>query len=136
MGFLVDTNVLSELRRTKLANERVLKWFKDVDNSTLFISVLALGEIRFGVEKVRLKDPVKATVIEAWLFKTRRVFASRILPVTDDIADRWGRVQREFQLPQTDGLIAATAIEHGLTIVTRNVKDFKRSGVPILNPFE
>ncbi len=135
MSWLIDTNVLCELRR-KRPEANVIAWFEDHDESPMFVSVITMGEIRGGIEEKRLKDPDQATAIERWFVKLQLQFASRILPVTDAVADEWGRLSPDQPLPDCDGLVAATGLVHGLTVVTRNVADFRRSGVKLLNPWD
>ena len=136
MAFLLDTNIVSELRRGVRCDARVRRWAEEVDDSQFHISVLTLGEIRAGVEAARGKDPVKAASIERWLHETIRRFLGKTHDVTKSIVERWGRLLPGQKLPAVDALIAATALEHGLTVVTRNVRDFERMGVPILDPWE
>ena len=101
-----------------------------------FVSVLTLGELRRGTEKVRRHDPHTAFHLERWLQVIVREYASGILPVSLEVADLWGRLCPEQPLPAADGLLAAAALHHDLTLVTRNVADVERSGVRVLNPFE
>ena len=135
MRFLLDTNILSELRKAALANGNVMTWWEESAESSV-VSVLSLGEIRQGIEGVRLRDPRQAEAIERWLDRTRARFSGLILPVTEEITDRWGRLPDSLMLPAVDALLAATALEHGLIVATRNVRDFERCGVPVVNPFE
>ena len=134
-GYLVDTNVLSELRRPK-RSPAVLAWFSSVPADALFLSVLTLGELRRGIESLRFKDPTAASALDRWMEGVRTEFADRILPVDEAVAEQWGRLCIRQPLPSIDGLLSATASVHGLTVVTRNTADFDRSGVPVLNPFE
>jgi len=135
MAFLLDTNVLSELRKKQNINTSVKTWWDATPQHLVYLSVLTLGEIRTGIETKRRRDPVQARMLEVWLQRMQLQFADRILPITDKIADRWGTLGIDQRIPDVDGLIAATALEHGLTVVTRNVDDFVRSGVPVLNPW-
>ena len=134
-GCLLDTNVLSELRRVQRANPRVRAWFEGVDEGDLFVSVLALGEIRNGIERIRASDPVQAQALERWLRELERSFAGHVLPVTAAIADRWGRLNAPNPMPVVDSLMAATALEHDLILITRDVQDVAPTGVGLLNPF-
>ncbi|NGN66150.1 type II toxin-antitoxin system VapC family toxin [Streptomyces sp. A7024] len=134
MAFLVDTNVFSELRRRK-PDSRVVAWVRSTPGGSLFTSTLVVGEIRKGIENVRRRDERQAARLESWLEELRRGYADRLLPVTADVAERWGRFSSPDPLPVVDGLLAATAAVHGLTLVTRNVKDVGRTGVPCLDPF-
>ncbi len=135
MGYLLDTCVLSELRKPK-ADPGVAAWMAGIQPEEAFLSVLTLGEIRRGIELRRARDSAAARALERWLLGLEAHYADRILPVTAVIADRWGRLSPNQPLPVTDGLIAATALEHKLTVVTRNTEDFARSGVSLLDPFE
>jgi len=134
MAYLLDTCVVSELRRPR-CDPGVTTWMAGIQPDEAFLSVLTLGEIRRGIELHRLKDPRAAGALERWLLGLEAHYAERILPITTAIADRWGRLSLREPLPVSDGLIAATALEHRLAVVTRNVADFRRSGVNTLNPF-
>lgn len=133
--FLLDTNVVSELRKGPRADPGVVRWFGTIDAKDLFLSVLVVGELTRGVERVRRRDPASAEHLDRWLRALASNYAERILPVDDRIAQLWGRLNVPDPLPTIDGLLAATAIAHGLTLVTRNTSDVERSGVPLLNPF-
>jgi predicted nucleic acid-binding protein len=135
MAWLLDTNVVSEFYKGDRASQAVLRWAAKQPSHDLFLSVLVLGEIRRGVEKRRTKDPVAAASLETWLLDLEHVYRDRILPITAGICDIWGRLSIREQLPAVDALIAATALHHGLSLVTRNTRDFARSGVACLNPF-
>ena len=136
MSFLLDTNVVSELRKRDRANQSVVAWFRPRRREELYISVLTLGELRRGVERVRRRDPATADVLENWLGRTSIEFGDRIIAVDENIADRWGRLGTPDPVPAVDGLIAATALERDLVVVSRDRKHFSRIGVPHLNPFE
>ena len=135
MGFLIDTNILSELQKGRRADVGVKTWYDDCSSDDLFLSVLVIGEIRQGVERLRRRDPIQAVRLEQRLDEVLTMMQGRILPITENIAQRWGNINSPDPLPVIDGLLAATALEHGLTLVTRNVRDVKRSGVVMLNPF-
>lgn len=135
MSFLVDTNVLAEIRKAR-GRASVKEWFHACDPTQIYLSVLVVGEIRQGVERLRRKDPRQAARYDSWLGRLRTEFGDRILPVSEEVAMEWGRLNVPDPLPVVDGLLAATARVHGLTLVTRNVADVARTGVPLLNPFE
>lgn len=135
MSYLLDTNVISEARKPD-GNPHVRAWLATVRGDELFLSVLVLGEIRHGVERLRRRDPTQAGVYEAWLATLRRDYADRIVPVSADVAEEWGRLNVPDPLPVMDGLLAATARVLGLTLVSRNTADLARTGVRLLNPFE
>ena len=126
--------MISEVRKAK-GDERVKAWFASVRGDDLFLSVLVLGEIRQGVERLRRRDPAQATVYDSWLETLRRDYRDRILPITVAVAETWGRFNTPDPLPVIDSLLAATAHAHTLTLVTRNTADVARTGVPLLNPF-
>jgi predicted nucleic acid-binding protein len=137
-GFLLDTNVIFELVRPK-PDARVLRWIEETDESILFLSVLTLGEIRNGVQ--RLRSGMRRGRLESWLqVDLRSRFQDRILPIDAAIADRWGSLSaiaaaKGKPVPVIDGLLAATALHHNLTLVTRNSSDVAGTGVPTLNPW-
>jgi toxin FitB len=134
--FLIDTNVISEIRKGQRANISVRAWFEKHDQSAHFLSVLTIGEIRRGVEQIRSKDPSKAAVYDSYLAEILNIFDGRILGIGIKEAEIWGRLNAVETLPEVDGLMAATAIVHDLTVVTRNIKDFHRSGAKVMNPWE
>jgi predicted nucleic acid-binding protein len=135
-GVLLDTNVLSELRKRDRANANVLHWFSTLAEADVFLSVLVLGEIRRGIEAVRGRDPAAAMALDRWLAKVVAVHGDRILEVDTAIAEEWGRLDSTGKIPVVDGLLAATARVHEMVLATRNVKDVARTGVRYINPFE
>lgn len=136
MNFLLDTNVLSELRKGPRCDRYLRAWFDPVPEDTLYTSVLCLGEIRRGLEMVRPRDRVFASRLEIWLSYLIELFGARALPVNLEVAHCWG-MQSSPRMPATvDSLLAATATRHEMVIVTRNVRDFARADVDVLNPFE
>ncbi len=135
MNFLVDTNVISELRKQDRSDPGVRAWFATVADDDLYLSVLVVGEIQQGIERARSRDPEKAKALQKWLSQVRKSFGSRILPVTVSVAEEWGRLNCVRPLPTVDSLLAATASVNGLTLVTRNVADIEGTGVHYLNPF-
>ena len=135
MTYLVDTNILSETRKRRPATG-VTSWIAATPPERLHVSVLTLGEIEQGISRIRGRgDNGQAASLERWLREVELGFADRILPITLPVAADWGRQQHSQPLPVIDGLIAATAKVNGLTVVTRNAKDFERTGVQVLNPF-
>jgi predicted nucleic acid-binding protein len=138
-GFLLDTNCVSELVRPK-PDPRVVEWMEAVDEALLYLSVLTLGEIRKGL--AALPQGKRRTHLEGWLeIQLQARFAGKILPIDAAIADRWGLLAGEARrrgkaLPIIDGLLAATALHHNLTVVSRNAGDFAYTQVQVLNPWE
>jgi predicted nucleic acid-binding protein len=137
-GFLLDTNVLSEFARAQAADERVDRWLKATPEETLFASVLTFAEIRRGIEL--LPAGKRRDQLTEWQGDLETSFAGRLLLVTKDICDRWAILSAQAQrrgapLAVVDGLIAATALVHDLTVVTRNTKDFAGLGVALFNPW-
>jgi predicted nucleic acid-binding protein len=135
MTYLIDTNVLSELRKTERCDAGVAEWFASVNDDELFSSVLVMGELQRGIDRVRRRDPAAAGALERWLGNLVTTFADRILPVTLPIARLWGSFGAPDPSSTVDGLLAATAHHHELILVTRNVRDIARTGVAHLNPF-
>jgi toxin FitB len=134
-GCLLDTNVLSELRKERRCDAGVRQWFEEMPEEELFISVLVLGEIRQGIERIRLRDTAQARALEQWLLQIAADFADRLLPLDERVADQWGRMGLRQPVPILDAFLAATALVHGLTIVSRDEKGFRNTGAPVLNPF-
>lgn len=134
-GFLLDTDVVSELRKAKRSDVGVRRWMAAHITDELWLSVLVVGELRRGVELIRRRDVAAATSLETWLDRLLDQYEDRILPVTTRIADRWARITVPDPVPIADGLLAATALEHGLVLVTRNVNDLAATGVTLHNPF-
>jgi toxin FitB len=138
-GFLLDTNVLSETVKPQ-PNAKVLAWLEASDEQMFHVSVLTLGEIRSGIDST----PVSArrTTLESWLSRDLMVrFTGRILIVNQEIADRWGRITAKAsvvgrRIPTIDALLAATALHHNLTLVTRSTKHAGPTGVPVFNPWD
>jgi toxin FitB len=135
-GYLLDTNVIAELRKGRRANPRVRAWLDQIDADQLFLSVLTIGEIRKGIDNIRRRDATAAASLERWCRRLLTGYADRILLVDTAVAEEWGRLQVPDPLPVIDSLLAATARVHGLVLATRNVKDVERTGVEIVNPFE
>ncbi len=135
MSFLLDANVISEARRPQ-GDANVKAWLASVPEGDLYLSVLVIGEIRRGVERLRRRDPAQAAVYEGWLTILRRDYADHIVPIMADVAEEWGRTNVPDPVPTIDGLMAATAKVRGMTLVTCNTADVARTGASILNPFE
>jgi len=134
VSFLLDTNVVSEIRK-KVPNAGVSAWFASVPATDLFLSVLVVGEIRQGIERLARRDSVQAKIFEQWLGQLVDIYGDRIVPITADVAEVWGRLNVPDPVPVVDGLLAATALVHGWTLVTRNVSDVASTGVRLLDPF-
>lgn len=137
-GFLLDTNVISEIIKRK-PEPKVTTWIDNTDENLLHLSVLTLGEIRKGI--AALGDSSRRVALESWLSSDLPLrFAHRILAIDEAVADRWGRITAaaataNVTLPVIDGLLAATALQHNLTVVTRNTKDIAAAGVATFNPW-
>lgn len=131
--YLLDTNVVSEFRRLR-PHGAVLAWISDVDDADLNISAVTLGEIQAGIELTREQDIAKAAVIELWADKVADTY--NLLPMTAEVFRLWAKLMhKQSDTVYEDAMIAATALTHKLTVVTRNVNDFERFGVKIINPF-
>jgi toxin FitB len=134
-GFLLDTNVLSEFRKQQRCDPGVRQWFEGTAPEDLFLSVLVLGEIRQGIERIRTRDRDQARTLEKWLLSLPIEFGDRLLPVDERVADRWGRLGLRQPVPVLDAFLAATALVHDLTVVSRDEDGFQTTGVQVLNPF-
>lgn len=137
MRYLLDTNVVSELRKGIRCNRAVAAW----EQAELIphggaISVLTIGEIRKGIQLISQRDPQQAARLESWLRDLFRSFADRVLPVSVDVAEEWGRLNAMRPLPAVDSLLGATAKVHGLILATRNAQDLHAVGLQVVNPFE
>ena len=135
MPFLLDTNVVSEVRKPA-PNPNVRAWLASVPEGDLYLSVLVVGEIRQGIERLRRRDPAQAAPYESWLSALRHRFADRLVPVTAEVCEEWGRLNVPDPLPVVDGLQAATARIRDWTFVTRNVADLAQVDVRLLDPFD
>jgi len=135
LSYLLDTNVISELRKGERADANVIAWFAGIAEEEIFLSVLTIGEIRRGIESVRRRDPDAAAVLDRWLARLSEAQGDRILSIDRAITEQWGRMNVPDPLPVVDGLLAATARVLSLTLVTRNVADVNGTGVELLDPF-
>jgi toxin FitB len=135
MSYLIDTNIISEVRKGDRCDPQVSAWYASIVDEDLFLSTLVLGEIRKGVELARARDPDKAAALERWLGQVEAAFGSRVLGIDNAVADQWGRMSAIRPIPVIDGLLAATAATNDLTLVTRNDRDIAGLGAVVLNPF-
>ena len=135
MKYLLDTDVLSEVRRPR-GDANVKRWISSMPAGELYISVLTLGEVRRGIGLLERKDRAQAEMYEAWLTTVLRDYEDRILPVDAEAAEEWGRMNVPDPISIVDGLMAATARVRNMTFVTRNTSDLARTGVRLLNPFD
>lgn len=136
MSILLDTNVVSELRKGPRTNPSVRAWFESVAEADLHLSVLVIGELRRGIDRVRTTDATQAVALERWLQRLTREHVGRILPIDRRVAEQWGRFSAIRSDSPIDVLMAATAYVHEMTLVTRNTRDVDWTGVPCVNPFE
>jgi predicted nucleic acid-binding protein len=136
VNYLIDTNIISEVRRGERCDRNVAAWFASVDDADIYLSVLVLGEIRKGVERARVGNPAQARSLEKWLATVIGSFGERILPIDQAVADEWGRMAAQRPVSTVDALLAATAKVHGMSLATRNVSDVADLGADFVNPFE
>jgi hypothetical protein len=135
VNYLIDTNIISEVRKGDTCDANVAAWYASIDDADIYLSVLVLGEIRKGIERARPNDPARAHALEKWLDTVRESFADRVLPVDQSVADEWGRMSAKRPVPAIDALLAATAKIHRMTLATRNLSDVADLGADVLNPF-
>ena len=135
MKFLLDTNIISEIRKRDRAHPNVVRWVARTPVEEIGTSALVLGEIRRGIELKRRSDPEQARSLDQWFSQMRTRLGDRVLPIDEPVAEAWGLLGIPDPLPLIDGLLAATAKVHGLTLVTRNVADIAAAGVSLLDPF-
>jgi toxin FitB len=135
MSYLIDTNIISEVRKGDRCAPSVSAWYASIADENLFLSTLVLGEIRKGIELARPRDFDKAAALERWLRQVEAAFGSRVLGIDNAVSDQWGRMSAIRPIPVIDGLLAATAMTNGLTLVTRNDRDIAGLGAKVLNPF-
>lgn len=136
MSYLIDTNIIFEVRKGARCDAQVSAWYASIADEDLFLSTLVLGEIRKGVELARSRDTAKAAALEHWLWEVEAAFDGRVLGVDNAVSDQWGRMSAIRPVPTIDGLLAATAVTNGLTLVTRNDRDVAGLGATVLNPFK
>ena len=134
MNYLIDTNIISEVRKGERCDGHVAAWFASIDDEDIFLSVLVVGEIRKGIERARRTDPAQARALEKWLSTLKQSYGERILPIDQMVADEWGSMSAIRPLPTVDALLAATAKIHRMSLVTRNVADVAGLGAD-LNQF-
>ena len=134
-GFLLDTNVVSELRKRERCAPKVTSWARTVPLNQDFLSVLVVGELRRGATLKRRTDPATADSLERWIARLIQLYSDRVLPITLEIAYEWGRLSALRPIPPEDGLLAATALVHRLTLVTRNTKNVEGLGISLVNPW-
>jgi len=134
--YLLDTSVVAELRKGSRANPHLRAWFAALAPDAIVLSVLTIGEVRRGIERVRRRDPAAAKALDRWLRRLLVDHGDRIVGIDRQVAEEWGRLNVPDPLPVIDGLLAATATVHGLVLATRNVGDVARSGAEVVNPFE
>jgi toxin FitB len=135
LKFLLDTNVISEIRKLERTDPNVAKWVAQTPVKEIGTSVLVLAEIRRGIELKRRRDAEQAAALDRWFAQMRTRLGDRVLPIDEPIAEAWALLSVPDPLPLIDGLLAATAKVHGLMLVTRNTADVARTGVAILDPF-
>jgi toxin FitB len=133
--YLIDTNVISELRKGERADPGLTSWCAEIAEEEVYLSVLTLGEIRKGIESIRPRDPQAAKALESWLGRLSEAHRDRVVPVERSVAEEWGRLSSPDPLPVIDGLLAATARVSGLTLATRNTADILSTGVDFVDPF-
>ncbi len=135
MNYLIDTNIISEIRKGGGCDPHVAAWYGLIEDENVYLSVLVLGEIRKGIERARPKDSPKAGALEKWLATLSRSFAERILPIDQAVAEEWGRMGAKRPVSTVDALLAATAKVHGMVLATRNIADVAGLGAKVVNPF-
>ena len=135
MSYLLDTNVVSELRRGARANAGVVAWFDEQPASAMYLSVISLGEIRQGIVRLLQRDAARAAHLNRWVAGLVQFYEDRLLYIDGTVADEWGRLMSRRSVPVVDALIAATARVHRMTVVTGNARDFSSFEVLVLDPF-
>jgi toxin FitB len=135
MNMLVDTNVVWELKPGRHAHPRVVAWFSNIPGERVFTSVIVLGEVRRGIELVARRDKRQAELLERWYASIREHLSNRVLAVDEPVMMIWSKISVPHMLRAYDGLIAATALAHGMTVVTRNALDYQRAAVDVIDPW-
>jgi predicted nucleic acid-binding protein len=135
MSYLIDANIISEVRKGDRCAPSVSAWYASIADENLFLSTLVLGQIRKAIELARPRDSNRAAALERWLRQVEAAFGSRVLGIDNAVSDQWGRMSAIRPIPVIDGLLAATAMTNGLTLVTRNDRDIAGLGAMVLNPF-
>jgi predicted nucleic acid-binding protein len=135
VNYLLDTNIISEIRKGRDCDPQVATWFDSIDDENIYVSVLVLGEIRKGIERARSTNPSQARALDKWLSTLSQALADRILPVDLAVADEWGRMSAKRPVLTVDALLAATAKVHQMMLATRNVADVADLGAKVLKPF-
>jgi toxin FitB len=135
VNYLIDTKIISEVGKGENCNPRVAAWYGSINDESVYLSVLVVGEFRKGIERARSKNPAQAGALEKWLTALSRSFAERILPIDQAVADEWGRMSAKRPVSRIDALLAATAKVHGMTLATRNTADVADLGAEVVNPF-
>jgi predicted nucleic acid-binding protein len=136
VNYLIDTNIISEVRKGERCDRNVAAWFASMDDADIYLSVLVVGEIRKGVERARASNPAQARALEKWLTTVIASFGERILAIDQAVADEWGRMAAKRPVSTVDALLAATAKVHRMRLATRNVADVADLGADYVNPFE
>jgi len=135
VSYLIDTTIISEVRKGDRCDPNVSAWYTSIAEDDLFLSTLVLGELRKGIEIARSRDAAKASALERWLQQVETAFGTRVLGIDNAVSGQWGRMSAIRPIPVIDGLLAATAAVNGLTLVTRNERDVAGLGATVLNPF-
>jgi predicted nucleic acid-binding protein len=136
VSYVIDTNIISEVRKGSRCDANVAAWYSAIDDSELYLSTLVIGEIRKGIERARPRDAEKAEALERWLGEVTVAFDGRILLIDNAVSEEWGRMSAVRSIPIIDGLLAATAKANRMTLVTRNDADVDGLGAKLLNPFK
>jgi predicted nucleic acid-binding protein len=136
VSYLIDTNIICEVRKGARCNLHVAAWFASIDDADIYLSVLTVGEIRRGIERMRTRDPEQSRALDRWLAEVAKSYSGRIIPIDQATAEVWGQMSAIRPVPAIDALMAATAKVHHMTLATRNVTHVADLGASVLNPFE